>query len=341
MINHVYRLVSPRQFEVAIVKEELHENEIIVRPTYLSICAADQRYFTGSRDKEVLAAKLPMALIHEGVGRVVHDPIGEFNVGDTVVMIPNTPFEEDEVIRENYLKSTKFRSSGYDGYTQDYIYLRRDRALALPDNISEPVGAYTELLSIAMHGILRMEVRQNAHKKVYGVWGDGNLGFLTALILKNRYKDSKVIVFGKSKYKLEYMSFVDETYLIDEIPDDMVVDHTFECVGGRGAESAIAQIIKYIRPEGTISLLGVTEEPVEVETRMLLEKGLTMFGSSRSGREDFVETINFIKEHENVQNYLENLIGEIIPVKNIVDVIKAFQYDLSIPWGKTVMKWEL
>ncbi|MBC6307776.1 ribitol-5-phosphate dehydrogenase, partial [Listeria booriae] len=43
MINQVYRLVSERQFEEANVEEALTEDVVVVRPTYLSICAADQR----------------------------------------------------------------------------------------------------------------------------------------------------------------------------------------------------------------------------------------------------------------------------------------------------------
>ena len=33
--------------------------------------------------------------------------------------------------------------------------------------------------------------------------------------------------------------------------------------------------------------MGVSENFVEINTRMMLEKGLRMFGSSRSGRKDF------------------------------------------------------
>lgn len=78
MLNQVYRLVSARQFEVQIINEKINNDTLIIRPTYLSICVADQRYFTGERDKKVLVNKLPMALIHEGVGKVIHDPKGEF-----------------------------------------------------------------------------------------------------------------------------------------------------------------------------------------------------------------------------------------------------------------------
>lgn len=52
MINQVYRLVSERQFEEANIEEALTEDVVVVRPTYLSICAADQRYYTGSRGKK-------------------------------------------------------------------------------------------------------------------------------------------------------------------------------------------------------------------------------------------------------------------------------------------------
>src|SRR5690625_4775666 len=100
MINQVYRLVSPRQFEVTYKDKSIISNKVVVRPTHLSICAADQRYYTGSRGKEAMREKLPMSLIHEGVGVVVFDPTNTFEIGTKVVMVPNTPTETDEFIAE-------------------------------------------------------------------------------------------------------------------------------------------------------------------------------------------------------------------------------------------------
>ena len=97
MLNTVYRLVAPRRFEVAFNDIDLNGEQVIVRPTHLSICHADQRYYQGSRPAEVLAKKLPMALIHEGIGDVVYDPLGEFKPGELVVMIPNTPVAHETV----------------------------------------------------------------------------------------------------------------------------------------------------------------------------------------------------------------------------------------------------
>ncbi len=115
MINQVYQLVAPRQFEVTYNNVDIYSDYVIVRPLYMSICAADQRYYTGSRDENVLSQKLPMSLIHEGVGEVVFDSKGVFNKGTKVVMVPNTP-TKSTIIAENYLKSSYFRSSGHDCY---------------------------------------------------------------------------------------------------------------------------------------------------------------------------------------------------------------------------------
>ncbi|WP_077623400.1 ribitol-5-phosphate dehydrogenase [Sediminibacillus massiliensis] len=341
MINQVYRLVSPRQLEVTYSNYSLNSEYIVVRPTHLSICAADQRYYTGTRGKEALSKKLPMALIHEGIGKVVYDPKKEFEPGTPVVMVPNTPSEEDEIVAENYLRSSKFRSSGFDGFMQDYVFLNRDRLVPLGDNINPHVGAFMELITIAMHSIVRFDQRAHVRREVFGVWGDGNLGFITSLILKTLYKDSKVIVFGKTPYKLDHFSFVDEVHQIDMIPENLELDHAFECVGGKGSQYAINQIIDYIKPEGSISILGVSEEPVEINTRMVLEKGITMIGSSRSGRVDFENTVELLSENPKMQEYFETLIGSVNEIKSIDDILQCFEKDLTTSWGKTVMEWKI
>ena len=71
MLNTVYQLKAPRQFEAVFKDIELDEKHVLVRPTHLSICHADQRYYQGTRPEAVLRSKLPMALIHEGIG---YDP---------------------------------------------------------------------------------------------------------------------------------------------------------------------------------------------------------------------------------------------------------------------------
>ncbi len=339
MLNTVYRLVAPRKFEVAFNNIDLLGEEVIVRPTHLSICHADQRYYQGTRPAEILAQKLPMALIHEGVGEVVFDAKGEFKPGDTVVMIPNTPTESDDVIAENYLRSSKFRASGFDGYMQDQVAMDRDRLVRLPDGIDKTVAAFTEIVSVSVHALRRFDTMAHQRREVVGIWGDGNLGYITAIFFKAMFPDTKLLIFGVDFEKLAGFTFADETYAVQNIPADLKVDHAIECVGGDASQKAIDQIIDHINPEGCISILGVSEYPVPINTRMVLEKGLRIYGSSRSGRADFQKTVDMYEENPEILNYLSNLVGAKVEITSIADMKTAFEMDIQKNLGKTIMIW--
>lgn len=340
MLNTVYQLKSPRQFEIRFKDITLDNEHMIVRPTYLSICNADQRYYQGNRPEEILKQKLPMALIHEGIGKVIYDPTGTFNIGDSVVMIPNLPFESDEVIAENYLRSSKFRASGTDGFLQEYVETIPDRCVLLPEDINPTVAAFTEIVSVSYHAIDRFFETAHARRDSIAVWGDGNLGYITSLLIKTLHPEIKVYVLGLNQNKLSDFTFADGTFMINDIPSDWRIDHAFECVGGNGAHKAINQIIDYINPQGTIGILGVSEELAPINTRMVLEKGLKIVGSSRSGRKDFVGLVNLYKEHPEVVNYLENIVGSEIRVRGLKDITNAFETDIHKLIGKTVMVWD-
>lgn len=338
MINQIIKLVEPKKLEINFEQLDLPKNHIIVKPTYMSICAADQRYYQGKRKKEVLAKKLPLTLIHECIGEVLYDPKKEHEVGEKVVLIPNTPYDEDEVIKENYRFKSKFRSSSKDGFMQGLVYMRRDRIIPI-GNINPEIASLLELLSVSVNGIENFNEKAHQRRKVFGVWGDGSVAYVTALVLKKYFPDTKLIVLGVNREKLNYFSFADEIKLVDEVEKDFRIDHGFECVGGAGAESAIEQMIDCINPQGTITLLGVSEDPPHINTRMVLEKGLTLLGNSRSGYTDFKKAVELLQDPQ-TQDYVENIICDRIEVKSLSDIYKAFDADMNNNF-KTVMKWSI
>lgn len=341
MINRRYRLTGRKKIEEFFVEQELNLGYIVIRPIYLSICEADQRYYKFSRPVEVMQKKLPMSLIHEAIGRVLYDPKGEFLSGDEVVLIPGIPREDDSIIMENYRESSLFRSSNCDGFLQEVIVQPRERVVKLPKHMFKSSMAYIELMSVGVHAIERFRAKAHSRRKNIGVWGDGNLGFILSLFLKEICSDAKVYIFGKNPDKLEQFSFVDKTYLISDDLSEVCLDHAFECVGGRGSQKAINQMIKCIRPEGYIALLGVSEEFVEINTRLVLEKGITLAGNSRSTIDDYKKVVEIIESNPRMMGYLDNIISSIQKVRKLDDINRAFEIDSTKIYGKTIIKWEI
>jgi ribitol-5-phosphate 2-dehydrogenase len=309
-----------------------------VKPKFLSICAADTRYYFGLRDKKVMDEKLPMALIHEAVGEVLYDPMGVYKSGTPVVMIPNTPSNQGHH-KSNYDKTSKFRGSGYDGFMQSFVVMNRNLILDI-SKIDMLAGTLLELMSVSVNAISSLIQAINKIGYTILIWGDGNLAFTTCLCLKYICPSKKIIVVGKSKNKLNYFSFIKHKYTINNLPSDLKFDHAFECVGGPAAEEVINNIINMINPEGSIALMGVSENNVAINTRMLLEKGITVIGNSRSDIIDFQIAVDILSDIAEAQEYLKTIISEIVEVKTIDDIHKAFNNDLTNDF-KTIMRWNI
>lgn len=341
MLNVVYRLISPKRIEANFTDIQLDTGGVIVRPTYLSICHADQRYFQGERDTNILKEKLPMALIHEAIGTVIYDSDGGFKSGERVILIPNLSFEKDEIISENYLRSSRFRASSCDGFMQEHVKMERDRLIKVPQEVSDEMGAFTEIISVCVHTIMRFDKFSHERRNVIGIWDDGNLGYIVAAILSELFPSSILCIMGLHEEKLATFTFANQTYHVDNIPENLKIDHAFECVGGSAVQSVMDQIIEHINPEGSIALMGVSENAVPINTRMVLEKGLRVFGSSRSGRKDFEQVIELYNDYPKLMDYLLNLVNNVIEVRNTTDMLSAFEYDRNCAFGKTIMRWNV
>lgn len=338
MIALQYKLVDPFIVETAYNDITLGKG-VIVRPRFLSICKADMRYFFGQRDAEVLKKRLPMSLIHEACGEVLHDPSGKFDCGQRVVMLPNIP-GNDEYYAENYRLDSLFRSSRADGFMQEIMSLEPQFLVPYSDKLPDEVMAFTEFISVGIHAVDTFAKRSGKRKDHVAVWGDGALSYIVCAILKCILPETKITVIGVNPTKMQYFTFADETLTVNKVPKKAMFDHCFECVGGSGSGAAISQIIDTIRPEGLVTLLGVSEEPVPVNTRMVLEKGLTLIGRSRSGRADFEKAVELLETDPKFVGRMKHMISHVAEVKNINDISRVFDLAKTADF-KVVIKWNV
>lgn len=342
MINRVIRLVNIKQFDVFQEEIDLPLDKLLIKPDYLSICAADLRYYTGQRNHKVLMRKLPLSLIHEATGTVLLDSENKIGAGKKVILIPNTNITADNTIKGNYQTGSKFRSSDIDGFMQDFIIADYDRVIEI-ENQEDDADVYvlSELLSIAVNAVENYKLHQNGPCRKIGVWGDGSLGFVTVMALRDMFPDAEIYVFGHNSRKSLHFMMADKIFDTEEnINEELGLDCTFECVGGRNSGYALNQSIDLVRPQGCISLLGVSEDPVSINTRKVLEKGITLLGNSRSERSDFEKAVKIIDKSERTKTYFRTIISEKKRVSSLEDIYAAFE-NAQINDFKTIMKWSV
>lgn len=338
MINHQYKLTSPllieRQCESISPNQK---DQLIVRPTHLSICKADMRYYFGQRNADVLKRRLPMVLIHEACGEVIYDPENRFERNSKVILLPNID-GNDKFYMENYRLDSVFRSSKADGFMQEMISMDYDHVVPYTKKNYDSVFAFTEFISVGIHAVNSFLESSHSRKDKICVFGDGALAYVVCSILKHKLKNAKIAVMGINPVKLQYFNFVDEVINISRRSKFHSYDHAFECVGGSASGTAINQIIDIIAPQGTIMILGVSEENVALNTRMILEKGLTVMGRSRSRREDFVEAVALIENDKVFASRMKQMISAEIDVFSVNDIVKAFDLAKTSDF-KVVMRW--
>ncbi|WP_147534331.1 zinc-binding dehydrogenase [Bacillus marasmi] len=336
--SRTFRLLSPGNVEEVMIERDVMDGEVVVEPILASVCHADLRYYMGLRSPEVMAKKLPMALIHEGIGRVIESKADGVEVGQRVVIVPNIPGNgdsvecsslcEDEFIG-NYNEKNKFLGSGYDGIAQSRLVIPAECAIPVADSIPNEIAVLSELCTVSYQALSRIKSKLNSPNSKVAVFGDGPVGYLTAAMIHHIYglDASRLIVFGAIPEKLAQFGFAKRALVQEyDFKTSEKVDVVVECTGGKFSESAVNQGIDLLARGGTLVLMGVSEERVPINTRDVLEKGLTLYGSSRSAYPDFHAVITAMEDVEYQKTLRAILPAEFNPIHDAKDFMKAMDF---------------
>lgn len=323
--------MDKQRFDLYIEDITAKEDETIVKVETAAICKADLRYYLGLRDEKILGLKYPIALIHEAVGSVVKDRTGQFQMGDKVALCPNLVTSEDikkynelcanAEFGENYIPNAFFASSNVDGFSKNYLSIPAHNLVRVPVKHSNSILVFTELISVAINAIRRIQIKPKA---TIGIWGDGILGYILSVVLSFVH-DGQIVVIGAHQDKLEKFDAADLTYhYADHFKDMPPIDIAFECIGGNRAEAGINQMIDVVNAGAKIVLTGVTEGNVGINTRRILERGLSLFGATRSNIRDFEEAAKLLEDNR-FAKCIEQLILSKEYIHNIVDYYNVFE----------------
>lgn len=333
MFLPVYKVTSPQVIEEFVEHLEYDEKSVLVHVDKMAICKADIRYYLGKRDQHVLERKYPLAPIHEAVGHVIKDPTGTYKKGDKVILIPNSidpnrcltcPFTrcKEEEFGENYCPYAQFRSSTCDGFMREIYSCRPDQLVKYDDSIEDAIAVFSELLSVSHAACRRIHLGK---VRRVALFGDGIMGYMVYILLVRKYR-LDVTLFGMDGEKMKMFKEAEKTKYADYRGEKF--DTLLECVGGNASAFAINQMIDLAAIGADLILMGVAEDNIAVNTRKILEKGLSLKGVTRSSPEDFRQVAALLNR-EDVREDLKPLVLSVHKITSVNDVYANFEREIE------------
>jgi len=359
-----FRLTKPFSIEAMEHEIDSHRRDrVMLRPRLTGICASDLKLYAGTRDRQALLRKLPVALLHEGVAEVVAnpDPTAKLRVGRRVVVIPSVPCYIAHPDRypskaeaclacrpggagENYCLESRYLSSTADGIAQTCFLHPASLVVAVPRDVPDRAAVLTEPLATIAAACLKTPIRRDAR---YLILGDGPLGQLVAIWLIGHYRIAPRNVFMTAHCRSHGDGFGDLVgAVIDANRHDGfaklrdTIDVAFECVGGAANEDTLADAVDCLRPGGTAVLFGPAERSVPLNTRAMIGKGLAFIGCNRSFLPHFRMALTRLSDPA-FRNLLRPVLSpDEFQVRSAEDLNRAFYH----AWtkreaGKTLAFW--
>ena len=322
------RYLAPNQIEAQTISvPNPGPGEALVKVDACGICGSDVYIVSGKHPR----AKAPLTIGHEFSGAIVEMGKGaasttSLQVGDRVTAYPLISCGECYCCRKGLAHACRtLRLFGIDteGGMAEYVKIPVERLFKLPKTMSAEVGAMIEPLAVGIHAVNRTEVEPDFTAVVLGA---GPIGLLNALVLKNRGL-KQVFVTDVNPFRLELVKKLGMTPL--HATEQNVVETVKAATDGEGADvvfeavglpAAAMQMTDLARNRGTIVVVGVFKQPVEVQLPQMHFKELSIIGTRVYTREDYQEAIDIAESLP-----LQELVTHRYPLSEVSSAFELFR----------------
>ncbi len=157
------------------------EDEVLIKVQACGICGSDvPRALDGG------VHYYPIVLGHEFSGDIVKigNAVRNLKIGDRVTAAPLLPCGKCSYCQMGHpamCESYSFIGSRKYGAMAEYVAIKADNVIKLPDEVDYISGAMIEPITVALHGIDRISFKAGA---TIAVFGAGTIGLLTVQCLK-------------------------------------------------------------------------------------------------------------------------------------------------------------
>jgi threonine dehydrogenase-like Zn-dependent dehydrogenase len=243
---------------------------------------------------------------HEYSGTVVAvgENVSGWTVGDAVVGGPSARCGECEYCRAGRPNLCVGRGAvgeggDFQGAFADYIRVRGDELLRLPDAVSLRHAALTEPLAVALHGLTRADVKPGERVLVTG---GGPIGALSIAALRHRGVED-VVLSEPAPTRRELGEKLGATVLTpDELPPtpmspSAMVDEPFdvalECSGNA---RAIEQCLGQLKRTGRLVLVGAGIRVPKLDPNRILLNELVITGAFCYDADGFERALDLLAD---------------------------------------------
>ncbi len=283
-------VVLERKGEISLrdidVEDVLSPDDVRIKPVAVGICGSDVHYYREGNIGDFVVRD-PMILGHEASGVVteVGSRVRHLKVGDRVCMEPGIPnFKSTETLEGMYNLDPEvvfWATPPVHGCLRESVVHPGSLTFKLPDNVTFHEGALVEPVAIGMHSANKAQISSGDTALVMGA---GTIGIVTALAAGSS-GCSKVFIADIKKEKLD---FVRRHYQGKITPIDLksqsirdvmkgedvdAVDILFEASGSARAYEGMTE---YLKPGGTVVLIGMPSGPVPIDVVALQAKEISI-----------------------------------------------------------------
>lgn len=256
--------------------------DVLVRVSSVGVCGSDTHYYRHGRIGDFVV-EAPLVLGHEAAGTIVDVGAGvdPARVGQRVSIEPQRPDPTSEESQRGHYNLCPhmrfFATPPVDGALCDYVTIGAQFAHPVPDSMSDEAAALCEPLSVGIASVRKAGVDGRSRVLIAGA---GPIGIVLAQ-LSRAYGATDVIVSDPDGARRELARSFGATEVLDPTAGplpDLGVD---AFIDASGAPSAVVDGIRAVRPAGSVVLVGLGAESMELPVQVIQNRELVLTGVFR------------------------------------------------------------
>lgn len=182
------------------------------------------------------------------------------------------------------------------GAYAQYVAVRQDQLVPIPEDVEPEVGAYAEPLAVALRAV---DLAAPAPRSAALVYGVGAIGLNVVAALRVAGVEN-IVAVGRSAGRRRAAAALGAADVLDSRETDLVAwarersqsfSAAFECSGAAGA---LAQAVSLLRPGGTVVQVALRRDPEPVDVGALVGGGLHVVGSCAFRPADFAQAVEHL-----------------------------------------------